>query len=93
MVYVELPSPADEVSSGEAFGAVESVKSASDIMSPVDGEVVEKNEDVESKPGEINRDPEGSGWLVKVKVAEGEGSVEGLLGGEEYEAFCKNDSH
>lgn len=62
-------------------------------MSPIDGEVVEKNEDVEAKPGEINRDPEGQGWLVKVKVAEGEAAVEGLLDQAAYDEFCKNDSH
>ncbi|KAF8249532.1 glycine cleavage H-protein [Wilcoxina mikolae CBS 423.85] len=85
VVYVELPSCSTTVEAGEAFGAVESVKSASDILSPVAGEVVEVNTKLNDKPALINKAPEGEGWIVKVKV-EGVQVMEGegLMGEEEY---------
>ncbi|TGZ80484.1 hypothetical protein EX30DRAFT_372128 [Ascodesmis nigricans] len=91
VVYIELPAVEDQVTESEPFGAVESVKSASDILSPVSGEVVEKNEAIEGKPGDLNKDPEGEGWLVKVKVEGGEEIVEGLMEQTAYEDFCKQD--
>lgn len=76
-----------EVSAGEAIGAVESVKSASDILTPVGGKVVEVNETLSEKPAGINRDPEGEGWIAKVEV---EGEPEGkMMTKEEYREFTE----
>ncbi|KAI5837058.1 glycine cleavage system H protein [Morchella snyderi] len=94
VVFVELPEAGTTVAAGDAFGAVESVKSASDIMSPVSGEVVEANTALKDKPALINRSPEEDGWIVKVKVGEGQEAEFGeLLGREEYEAFVKGEEH
>jgi glycine cleavage system H protein len=70
VVYIELPQVDLEVSEGDAVGAVESVKSASDILTPVSGTVTEINSDLETKPGNINKDPEGEAWIAKISVSE-----------------------
>lgn len=85
VVYVELPALGLEISKGDSIGAVESVKSASDIMTPVSGKIIEANGVLEEKPGMINKGPEGEGWIARIEVGEGgRGEVEGLMGGEEY---------
>ncbi|KAI9695838.1 MAG: glycine cleavage system H-protein subunit [Bogoriella megaspora] len=88
VVYVELPTAGMEVDAGGNIGAVESVKSASDIMTPVSGTVVEANSLLESKPGTINRSPEGEGWIAKIKV-EDKGELEHLMSAEEYKQFTE----
>ena len=82
-----------EVSKGDAIGAVESVKSASDIMTPVSGTVVETNALLEEKPGMINKGPEGEeGWLAKIEISqEGREELDGLLGKKEYDEFVGGD--
>lgn len=88
MIYVELPQNEMEVGHGDAIGAVESVKSASDIMTPIAGRVVDTNEKLEEMPGLLNKSPEGDGWIAKIEVAEGEAdAIEGLMGAEEYKKF------
>lgn len=74
---------------GDTIGAVESVKSASDILTPVSGKVVETNTALEEKPGLINKGPEGEeGWLARIEVDEGVGGEVGeLMGKGEYEKF------
>lgn len=85
VVYVELPALGLEISKGDSIGAVESVKSASDIMTPVSGKIIEANSVLEEKPGVINKGPEGEGWIARIEVGEmGREEVEGLMGGEEY---------
>ena len=69
VVFMELPSPGAAVSAGEAFGVIESVKAASDLYSPVDGEVVEVNSELQDKPELVNQDPFGAGWLIRVRLA------------------------
>ncbi len=69
VVYVELPKKGAKVQSGKAFGVVESVKSVSDLFSPLDGEVADVNEGLLKKPEQINDDPYGQGWLIKVRLA------------------------
>ncbi|KAL9611102.1 MAG: hypothetical protein Q9167_004235 [Letrouitia subvulpina] len=92
VVFVELPALDLEVSAGDAIGAVESVKSASDILSPISGRVVERNELLEEKPGTINRGPEAEGWIARIEVGEGVvGEVEGLMGEEEYRKFTEEE--
>ncbi|KAF1847134.1 uncharacterized protein K460DRAFT_279018 [Cucurbitaria berberidis CBS 394.84] len=70
VVYIELPQVEMEVSEGDAIGAVESVKSASDILTPISGTVAEVNSDLENKPAQINKDPEGDAWIAKITVVE-----------------------
>jgi glycine cleavage system H protein len=69
VVYVDMPEVDDEVTAGEEFGAVESVKAASDLMSPVSGTVVEVNEALEDEPGLINKDAF-ENWIIKVELSE-----------------------
>ena len=82
-MYVELPEVGSQVTKGEAFGVVESVKSASDVYSPVDGEVVEVNGGLADDPAKLNADAFGGGWMMKVKVG-GAGATDGLLDAAAY---------
>ena len=70
IVYVELPQIGSSVEAKQASAVVESVKAASDIYSPVAGEVLETNPQLESNPGLVNTDPYGEGWLFKIKLSE-----------------------
>ena len=85
IVYVDLPAVGDTVTAGETCGELESTKSVSDLYSPVTGEVVEVNEDVDGDPGLVNSDPFGRGWLLVVKVTE---TVE-LLDAAAYDALLE----
>lgn len=87
IVYVDMPEEGDEVTAGEEFGAVESVKAASDLYSPVSGEVVEINSALEDEPGLINQDAF-SNWIMKVKVSD-PSEVENLLDAEAYAKICE----
>ena len=85
VVFVELPEVGGQLTKGQAFGSVESVKAVSDLFAPIDGEVVEVNGDLEDTPETVNSDPYGSGWMLKVKPS---GDVsEGLLTAAEYQAL------
>lgn len=88
VIYVELPEAALEIGAGDAVGAVESVKSASDILTPIGGKVIESNKILEEKPGLLNQDPEGEGWITKIEV-EGDVNVEGLMDKEGYTKFTE----
>ncbi len=83
IVFVNLPDVGEALSEGERFGDVESVKTVSDLISPVDGEVVEVNETLLDEPEAISEDPFGK-WLIKVRV---ESIPDGLVSGEEYKKF------
>lgn len=87
IVYVDMPEVGDEVAQGEDFGAVESVKAASDLISPVSGEVVEINEELEDAPEKLNEDAFGA-WIMKVKMSNPE-EVENLLDAAAYEKICE----
>lgn len=91
VVFVELPTLDLEVSLGDSIGAVESVKSASDILTPVTGTIVEANSVLEDKPGNLNKDPEGEGWLAKIKVGD-KAELEGLMDAEAYKAFTEESA-
>jgi glycine cleavage system H protein len=67
VVFVELPEVGRQLSAGKAFGVVESVKAVSDLYAPLDGEVVDVNADVVGKPEQINKEPYGAAWMLKVK--------------------------
>ncbi|EGQ8103124.1 TPA: glycine cleavage system protein GcvH [Vibrio parahaemolyticus] len=83
VVFVDLPDVEDEVEAGESFSLVESVKAASDIYSPVTGEVVEINEELEDSPELINEEPYEGGWIVKVKLS-APSELDDLKDAEEY---------
>ncbi len=87
IVYVDMPEVGDEVSAGEEFGAVESVKAASDLYSPVSGEVVEINEALEDEPELINQDAYGA-WIMKVKVSDAS-EIDNLLDAVAYAKICE----
>ena len=87
VVYVDLPEVDDEVEADEDFGAVESVKAASDLISPVTGTVVEVNEALEDKPELINEDPF-ENWIIKVQLAN-TAELDNRMDAQAYEDFCK----
>lgn len=87
IVYVDMPEEGDEVSQGEDFGAVESVKAASDLISPVSGEVIEINEELEDKPELINEDAF-ENWIIKVKVSD-PSELDKLMDAEAYKKLCE----
>ena len=87
VVYVDMPEVDDEVTAGEDFGAVESVKAASDLISPVSGTVVEINEALEEQPELINQDAFAN-WIIKVELADPE-ELKGLMDAATYETHCK----
>ena len=86
VVYVDMPEVDDEVTAGEEFGAVESVKAASDLISPVSGTVVEINEALEDEPELINQDAF-ENWIIKVKLSD-KSDLDNLMDAQSYEAFC-----
>ena len=86
VVYVDMPEVDDEVEADEDFGAVESVKAASDLISPVSGVVVEINADLEDQPELINQDAFGT-WIMKVKLSD-PSEVDNLLSAADYENCC-----
>ena len=86
VVYVDMPEVDDEVAAGEEFGAVESVKAASDLYSPVSGTVVEINEALEDEPELINQDAFAN-WIIKVELSD-KSELDALMDAKAYEAFC-----
>ena len=86
VVYVDMPDVDDEVEAGEDFGAVESVKAASDLISPVSGTVVEVNEALEDKPELVNEDPYAN-WIIKVELSD-KTELDNLMDAKAYEEFC-----
>lgn len=87
VVYVELPEVGKQVKKGETFGVVESVKAASDVYSPVSGEVVEVNQVLADKPGTVNKAPFTEGWIIKVKLSN-KGELSSLLDSDAYQKVC-----
>jgi glycine cleavage system H protein len=92
ITYLELPDVGSPVSAGEPFGVVESVKAASDIYSPLDGEVVERNDGAIDGPEVINTSPYGDAWLIKVKLAD-PSQLDALMDATEYDTFAAEASH
>ncbi|WP_373001397.1 glycine cleavage system protein GcvH [Marinobacter sp.] len=83
VVYIGVPDVGATVNGGEEAGVAESVKSASDVFSPVTGEVIEVNESLEDEPEKVNEDPYGDGWLYKVRL-EDAGELDGLMDASAY---------
>lgn len=90
IVFLEVPDVGTDLKTGSTFGVVESIKSVSDLYSPVTGEVVAKNTDLEGSPERINEDAYGS-WLIKVKMKDAS-EANKLLTAAQYQEFC-NTSH
>ena len=87
VVYVDMPETDDEVEAGEEFGAVESVKAASDLISPVSGVVVEVNDALEDEPELLNKDAF-ENWIIKVELTD-KTELDKLMDAKAYEAYCK----
>lgn len=87
VVYVDMPEVGDDVSAGEEFGAVESVKAASDLISPISGTVVEINENLEEQPELINQNAF-ENWIIKVQLSD-KSELEGLMDDETYIKYCE----
>ncbi|MDF2142476.1 glycine cleavage system protein GcvH [Paenirhodobacter sp. CAU 1674] len=86
VVFVELPEIETRVAKGDEICVIESVKAASDILAPVDGEIVEVNEAIVDNPGLVNEDPLGAAWFFKMKV-EDMGQLDGFMSEDEYKDF------
>ncbi len=88
VVFVELPEEGDDIGAGDTFGTIESVKAVSDLYAPVGGEVVEVNGSLNDTPENVNEDPYGEGWIVKIRTSE----EADLLSAEEYEKVVEEES-
>ena len=87
IVFVELPSAGTSLSKGGDAAVVESVKAASDVYAPIDGEVTEGNSALEDDPALVNTAPEGDGWFFKMTIGD-KGQLEGLMDEAAYKSFC-----
>jgi len=90
LTYIDLPKVGATVTSGAEMGSVESVKAASELYSPVSGTVIEVNNALEAAPEDVNQDPYGDGWMIRVKLA---GAPEGLLDAAAYAEVCAAEAH
>jgi len=88
IVFAEVPEPGKSLAKGDDAAVVESVKAASDVYSPVGGEVIEGNSAVADDPSLINRDPEGDGWFFKLKLSD-PSELDGLMGEADYREWVK----
>lgn len=91
VVYCELPNADEDITAGQAFGVVESVKAVSDLYAPISGTVVERNDDIIESPEGLNDDPYDDGWLIKVKIKD-QAELEGLLSKADYEQFLRESA-
>ncbi len=89
ITYVDLPELGSELAVGQEFGSIESVKAASELFAPISGEVVAVNEAINDSPEDVNADPYGKGWMLKVKLS---AKPENLLDNVAYEAFCASEA-
>ena len=88
ITYLELPEPGTTLSQSEPFGIVESVKAASDIYAPVDGEIVERNDEVVDSPDLVNSSPYERAWLLRVRLSD-PSQVESLMNAADYDSFAE----
>ena len=91
VVYVDLPSEGDTLSANDTFGEIESVKSVSELFSPVTGDVVKVNSTLEDAPETVNEDPYGEGWMIEVKLAD-PSDLDDMMSAEEYETFVNSEA-
>jgi glycine cleavage system H protein len=88
VVYIDLPAVGRTLKAHETFGVVESIKAVSDLFSPIAGKVVEVNEAVKADPGQINREPHGNAWLVKLEIAD-PAELGALMDAGAYETYVQ----
>ena len=88
IVYVELPAVGQELSPGDVLSTIESVKSVSELCAPVGGEITEVNTALDADPAIVNKDAEGEGWILKMKLAP-DADTSGFMTSEQYEAHTK----
>jgi len=86
IVYVDVDTIDETVEKDEVFGSVEAVKTVSDLLMPLTGEVLEFNEALEDEPEKVNADPYGDGWMIKIAIADSS-QIDGLLSAEDYKAL------
>ena len=91
IVFIEVETVGETMEAGEIFGSVEAVKTVSDLLLPVSGEIVEFNEKLEEEPELVNNDPYGEGWMVKITVSN-PSDLDSLLTPEEYSALLGKKS-
>ena len=91
IVFAELPDKGLNVEKDKTAGVVESTKAASDVYTPISGEVVDINQSIVDDPSKINSDPEGSAWFFKLKIKD-KSEIDTLMNREEYEKFAKESS-
>lgn len=91
IVFVELPEIGRKLAAGESFGVAESVKTVSDLYSPLSGEVVETNQGLDSQPELVNSAPYGEGWMIKLKISD-ESEIGALLSAADYKALVEKGS-
>lgn len=92
IIYIDLPDVDDPVAVGDGFGEIESVKAVSDLYSPVEGDIVQVNDKLETDPTLISSDPYGKGWIIKVKVEPGT-TLDHLMTLEQYEEQITSEEH
>jgi glycine cleavage system H protein len=90
VIYLELPSVGQQLDAGARLGVIESVKAASDLYSPVGGEVIEVNQELKDHPEYVNQDPYGKGWIIKLRAVKDNPK---LLDHTAYDEFAKGQSH
>lgn len=88
IVYLELPEAGESFDAGDSFGVVESVKAASELYMPIDGEVTESNEDLIDTPEVVNEDPYGKAWMVKISVTNAD-QLADMMDAAAYKAYCE----
>lgn len=91
ITYVELPESGDAIAQNQPFGIVESVKAASDIYAPVDGEVVERNESLLTAPDLVNSSPYDDAWFIKIKLAD-TSQMDSLMEADAYDQFSEESA-
>ena len=90
IVFAEVPDAGKSVEKEGQAAVVESTKAASDVYSPISGEITEGNKTIVNDPSSINKDPEGASWFFKLKIKD-KGEFDSLMSKEEYEKFCKDN--
>ncbi|MDX9720333.1 MAG: glycine cleavage system protein GcvH [Myxococcota bacterium] len=93
IVYLELPEPGSQLEAGQQFGVVESVKTLSDLMAPISGEVVEVNQALADAPEQVNADPYEAAWFVRIRPSALQNELAELLDSAAYEALAAADEH
>jgi glycine cleavage system H protein len=91
IVFLELPDVGDAIETGETFGTIESVKAVEELLSPVSGTVIDRNETLISTPESITEDPYGEGWLLKVRLENPDDELEETLSADEYRQLVEGE--